>query len=323
MSQRQRRISLLGTLSALATIVATAAVAWACTADSYVDLSSTTGKAGDTITVNGKGFVGGAPVEIRWDGTGGPLMGTGQGPRPTVNVTIPDVPPGTYYVFGIAREEDGSSWNASRQFTVVGPEETVAPAPAPAGDQGQPAEQAPAPSAPAPAAQEPMQIPSGPAGSKNARVRSQTSGDVGRDVSRQPSARRVATTTPVSDNPAVVRTSTGQRVFGSSASPSQANPRTATPAGLGDLRGEFAAQTAPTGETSVWKSPSAAKAGGADPSPRPGAVAPDDRPVSRFVLGLGLLGVSLIAMLAGFLVAAVRRGRVPVRLRGEERDSDH
>ncbi len=329
MSTRGHRISVLGILTVLAVAASSAAVAWACTTQSYLDLGATAGHPGDTVAVTGSLFVK-APVEIRWNGAHGPLLGTGAGPGPTtVNVTIPDAPPGTYYLHGVARDADGNIFDAKTAFTIPAADSTTAAAPATPAPTSAPA--APAPAAPAPAPAR-ISIPSAPRPAhRHAHARthaghSPSRGTVGHS---RPTAQAPVSPTPTSENPAVVRTSAGQRVFGGSLAPSKpsAHPRRGahpSPTTPGDLRGEWAAagQRQAPGASDLWKG-LGAKTHGAALSPGNRALAPANGAASQFALGLGLLGLSLVAMLAGFLVAAVRRGRVLAGSRGEQHSDDH
>lgn len=314
MSTRQHRISVLAILAVLALAASSAAVAWACTASSYVDLGATSGHPGDTVAVTGSAFIN-APVEVHWNGTNGPLLGTGQGPGPTtVNVTIPDAPPGTYYLHGVARESDGQVWDAKTAFTILAPVSSTAPAPA-----APPA----APAAPAPGR---ISIPSAPRAHSHAHARTHARHSPSKGTAgHRPAVQAPASSTPTSENPAVVQTSAGQRVFGGSLAPpkpssharrgAHRSPQT-TP---GDLRGEAAAAKPPQapGAAKLWKGPGA-KSQGVTLSSGSGQTTPTGGASSQFGVGLGLLGLSLVAMLAGFLVAAVRRGRVPAASRGDQ-----
>ena len=95
---------LLGLLGALAVMTAFAGLAWACTPQARIKLSSTSvSTEGTTITVTGTQFVP-APVEIRLD-TGAKLA-TVTGPNFVVDVKIPKAAPGTYFLRATA---DGSS----------------------------------------------------------------------------------------------------------------------------------------------------------------------------------------------------------------------
>jgi hypothetical protein len=89
-----------------------ASAAWACTSIASLNLSSATGKAGDTVTVDGSSF---SPdpgpihsVVVHWNGITGPVLAT---LTPDASGTIsgsfaiPDAPPGVYVV--VATQDDG------------------------------------------------------------------------------------------------------------------------------------------------------------------------------------------------------------------------
>lgn len=117
---RKVRRSLSCMFAALSVLVGAAAVAWACTPQAIIYLGpSSTGPAGATITVTGKGFVPG-PVEIRVDS--GRLLATATGPDFSVRVRIPATEPGVYYVNAVANKPDGSvAGQASRALRVKAP----------------------------------------------------------------------------------------------------------------------------------------------------------------------------------------------------------
>lgn len=119
MTRRMRR-SLWSMFAALAVMVGAAAIAWACTPQAIIYLGpSSTGPAGSTITVTGKGFIPG-PVEIRMD-SGAPLA-TATGPDFSVPVRIPAAKPGVYYVNAVAYAPDLTvAGQASRALQIKAP----------------------------------------------------------------------------------------------------------------------------------------------------------------------------------------------------------
>lgn len=81
------------------------------------------GPPGGRVTVEGLVFVEDDPVEIRWNSVDGPLLGTGVGPNFSVEMTVPNDPPGLYTVIAFTRPPGGSvgfSGTASFQVTPVG-----------------------------------------------------------------------------------------------------------------------------------------------------------------------------------------------------------
>lgn len=107
--------------------VAWTGAAFACTAQPQVySLQPESATPGSAITVSGESVTGSSPVEIRWNGVGGPLLATAtpvQG-RFATQVKVPNVSPGIYSVMLVT--SDGT---ARAAFEVVG---AAAPAPAPA-----------------------------------------------------------------------------------------------------------------------------------------------------------------------------------------------
>ena len=106
--------------AALAVMVVTAALAWACTPQAIIYLGpSSTGPAGSTINVTGKGFTPG-PVEVRM-GPGRPLA-TATGPEFSIPVKIPAAEPGVHYVTAVAYKPDGTeAGQATRALRVKAP----------------------------------------------------------------------------------------------------------------------------------------------------------------------------------------------------------
>ncbi len=117
---RTLRRSSLAVLAALVGVVATAAIAWACTPQAYLYLGATSvtppsGGGGAPVTVTGRGFTSG-PVQIRLDGR---RLATAQGPNFSVVVRIENAAPGAHYVQGAAYNADGSlAGGASRALMV-------------------------------------------------------------------------------------------------------------------------------------------------------------------------------------------------------------
>ncbi len=118
---RTLRRSSLAVLAALIAVVATAAIAWACTPQAYLYLGATSvtpssAGGGGPVTVTGRGFTSG-PVQIRLDS--GRLLATAQGPNFSLVVRIKNVAPGVHYVHGIAYSSNGAvAGDASRPLVV-------------------------------------------------------------------------------------------------------------------------------------------------------------------------------------------------------------
>ena len=109
----------------LASLVVTVGVAWACSPSANINVEPRAALAGSAVTVEGTSFLRDRPVEIRWssgEGDEGPLLATARGPDFSTDVTIPDVPPGTYYVLATTRNEQGDvEGRAVAAFAVKSP----------------------------------------------------------------------------------------------------------------------------------------------------------------------------------------------------------
>ena len=109
-----RRITtvLLGSASA---VLVVAAIAWACTPQAYISVSPGSGGQGTQATVSGGSFTA-APVQIHWGSASGPVIGNAVGPRFSTSVTIPASAPDVYYIVAV-----GPQGSSSASFEVVGP----------------------------------------------------------------------------------------------------------------------------------------------------------------------------------------------------------
>lgn len=127
MSSNIRRRALAGaTLFAL--LVGGASVAWACTRQATLTVSPAFGKAGSQTQVAGRGFVTGEPVEIRWNTTGGPVMGRAVGGDFSVVVTIPgDASNGVYYIVATAPKTQISASFEVRSAAATSSDRTAPP----------------------------------------------------------------------------------------------------------------------------------------------------------------------------------------------------
>lgn len=99
----KRRGALL-TFGALISALAASSLAWACTQQALITLIPPFAPAGKTVTVKGERFAPGAPVEIRWNGTSGAILGIAEGPDFVTEITVPkDARPDVYLLVGIQR----------------------------------------------------------------------------------------------------------------------------------------------------------------------------------------------------------------------------
>jgi len=77
-------------------VLASASLAWACSAQANIFVNPPAAPAGTTVTVSGGQFLPG-PVEIHWNSTAGPVVGTTTGPDFSTAVQIPaNAPPDVY-----------------------------------------------------------------------------------------------------------------------------------------------------------------------------------------------------------------------------------
>lgn len=99
-----------------------AAAAWACVPQPIISSVQprASGQAGGQVTVVGDNFDQ-APVEIRWNGVQGPLLGTSNGPSFSIPVTIPDDVEGLYVLTALSRQPGGGVGGTARaSFQLLG-----------------------------------------------------------------------------------------------------------------------------------------------------------------------------------------------------------
>ena len=128
------RTSLRAVLTAAVLLVAVGAgaSAWACVPQPMIASVQPRSSAapGEQVTVVGENFPG-SPVEIRWNGLQGPLLGTGNGPSFSIAVTVPDEVPGLYLLTALSRQPGGQVGDTARaSFQVQGAAGEAAAAPA-------------------------------------------------------------------------------------------------------------------------------------------------------------------------------------------------
>ncbi|HUP70165.1 MAG TPA: hypothetical protein VM142_10170 [Acidimicrobiales bacterium] len=100
-------------------ILGAASMAWACTTQAYVGrIDPGSGAPGSRATVTASQFNPG-PVEIRWNGTGGRLLATANGPDFSVEITIPPATPNTYSVVAVQRSGSVILGKAAVPFEVT------------------------------------------------------------------------------------------------------------------------------------------------------------------------------------------------------------
>ena len=124
-----RKIVALFATVACAVVIAGAA-AYACTNLATLNLSSATGKAGDTITVTGSSFRMPSGVEtglqLRWNAVDGPVLAETRPDRVgniSAQVQIPNAAPDSYVIVAVLRDAKGADTSgtpARAQFQIVG-----------------------------------------------------------------------------------------------------------------------------------------------------------------------------------------------------------
>jgi hypothetical protein len=283
MKARRQVLALL--CGVFAAVLAAVGVAWACTpAARLAPLSPRSGPVGTLVTVHGEAFNDGVPVEIRWNSVRGPLMATVTPPRGafSVEVTIPEAPPRVYAIYAVQQSTaDRVGGKGQEAFEVTAP--ARADERTPEGGASSPEGNA----APGPAtASDP----------EPARA------------DRPPAPARPAATAPGSRAAAAVSPAPANAV---TPPPVQALPREESPAAAAPQPAAEPAPAPPVGSVSgdLW----AGFASGSQPSlTGPSLVGPppstsDGRGLA---LGVGLLGVGLVSLFAGVMLAEGRRRRV-------------
>ncbi len=134
----RRGVALAGVLGAAITVVAGAA-AFACTNLATLNLSASSGKTGDVITVTGSSYrmPSGVTtgVQLRWNALDGPVLAEVTPDKVgniSASVTIPQAAPDNYVIVAMLRDAKGAdtSGTPSRaQFQVVGGAGSAAPSP--------------------------------------------------------------------------------------------------------------------------------------------------------------------------------------------------
>ena len=138
---RMKRFGLAATGVVGIGMMALASAAFACTNLAALNLSSSSGPAGSSITVTGSAFSKppkNTPVDLHWNGVNGPILATvtpdAAGAINPTNITIPaDAQPGFYTIVATQTEVATglNPWGIPTRagFSVEGPGATAAPAP--------------------------------------------------------------------------------------------------------------------------------------------------------------------------------------------------
>lgn len=320
------KLGVLSGATAAAVVLVAAALAFACTPQAEISLTPSVGPAGSTITVAGSGFSSrGGPVEVYWKSRSTAPVATAE-PDLTGRVSLsfvvpPDTQGGYYTVVAI----QNPAYPARAVFHVPGaapaPEPAPRPEPAPQPEPAPLAEAAPQPGgtgqAPAPNAGQQPSAGRQRSGGREPGAGRRPSGRERPDSARgKPAAGRPQR--PASPN-AVVRDRSGRLVFGGSAAPAGDPPHGRRAAGAGAPRGapgkalgagEGPARGSASGD--LWSGFASERnqsltGGGSE------ATLPSSGSARTFAVGLGLLGLGLLALFSGFLIAAVRRRSRPRR----------
>lgn len=94
----------IATAAVAIVMLGAASFAWACTTQAFVSgLSPEFGPSGTRVTVTGERFTPG-PVQVRWNGTNGPVLATTNGPNFSVTITIPAATPDFYTILAVGTE---------------------------------------------------------------------------------------------------------------------------------------------------------------------------------------------------------------------------
>lgn len=337
MSSKRLGLLPVSVLAALAVALVGAALAWACSpapGGSY-GVSPGSGPAQSTVTVAGTRFPQG-PVRIHWESSTGPMLATVTGPNFSVPVTIPADSAGVHAI--VAYGSTGGRASAPFRITATAPPPGVNPPPATAppsgggtgngggaGDGGanpggtgeSPAGTGQRPGAPTGEQGEVVTGGGGTGGGQRGDSRRQASGraDGQRGGTRETGGggrtpalggrERSAPGGAGGGAPALLRNRTGQTVFGGSvASPGSrdGSARGADSGGVSAVPGGASERSAVGDLWSGFSSDSkpSLTPGGADLAVPGGTGSP-------FTVGAIMLGLGLLAIMGGFLVAALRR----------------
>lgn len=137
--RRSRLGWMMGAACAIAVVIP-ASIAWACVGLMSLTSSASVVQPGGTVTLTGREFASGAPVQIHLDGPAGPLLATAPAPTTTmtseftVDVTIPpDVPEGEHVLVAVQQYHNMNAGSPARSSIYVGTPPAVG-----AGEEEQP-----------------------------------------------------------------------------------------------------------------------------------------------------------------------------------------
>lgn len=343
------KLTPLAIFAVLAMVLGGSALAWACTPQASITISPNSGPPGSGATVNGSAFQSG-PVEIRWNSATGTKLTDATGPNFSVGITIPQTSDDVYYVVAVAV---GTSYRASTPFEVISPSSSEnepeeessgsgSSSGSTSGSEGSSGSGGGSTSGSASGGDgssgssggtesSGSKTSSGSGGTSSGSTSGSSSGSTSGSSNETssgntssggtsgrgfegPVAGPTATGVPASSNPLKVRTASGAVVFGGSlgpastegdraggeradATPGPAEPSSSDSTAFGDLWGGFASDSS-----------GSLIPGLGDPVQH---VATES---SQLMFGIALLGAGLVALSAGFLVAAARRRRAAVQV---------
>lgn len=125
-----RRRGVIAGAVAVSAVLGATSVAWACTAQLGTEVKPGMAGVGAAFTVEGDGAPG--PVEIRWDGADGQVLGiVPDGTAYAAAVRVPETSPGVHTVVAVSREADGtvtSSGKAAIEVLAPGGARALSPA---------------------------------------------------------------------------------------------------------------------------------------------------------------------------------------------------
>lgn len=133
----QRKATWLLVATAAWAVLALAGPTYACVPQPFIAMHPLgSGAAGSQVNVDGQLFDNGTRIEIRWNATDGPLLGTAQSADFSVPVSIPSVAPGLYTVLALTRDPAGVQGSVARaEFLITGASQPSTTAVASAGSK--------------------------------------------------------------------------------------------------------------------------------------------------------------------------------------------
>jgi hypothetical protein len=327
MRQRVDTKAKLGTLCVLALtaiVVTGVGLAWACSPNANISVAGpngASGRPGSPATVRGSAFAAGKVV-VHWNSASGPVLATLQGESWSAAITVPNDAPGVHYVVAFGYDESGAvAGQASALFEITPPEPvSTAAADSPAAgasDVAAPAVTAPAAGAPAAGAPTAGAPTAGaPAGRGAGSVPSRGGGSAtDRDRVSPTAPRKVAATSGGRKERDRARPSNAPRRAGRAAPGAAPAAVKALAGAVASRRQDGTSRSGSRGDSVTSRAIGAPKHRSARPKELPSLTSSldsrhlDEGPDSRLGIGVAMLALGLLAPLASFLVADVRRRR--------------